>query len=290
MIKNYLGFPRGIRGAELAARAAEQAVMFGADVIYTGTGSSLRCEGDLRVVGLTDGSEAVSRCVVLANGVSYRRLEAPGVEELLGAGVFYGAGTAEAQGLEGERVFVVGGGNSAGQAALHVAKYAEKVTILVRSESLADSMSGYLIDEIAGSHNVEVRYRVEIATAIGKGRLEHLELRDLRSGDVERVTAAALFVLIGAEPRTAWLPPGIARDDWGFILTGSAALGGYGERAPLLLETSLPGVFAVGDVRAGSVKRVASAVGEGSICIRLVHDYLTAMDVARATPAGLAEG
>jgi thioredoxin reductase (NADPH) len=157
---------------------------------------------------------------------------------------------------------------------LHLAGYADKVTILVRSESLADSMSEYLIDEIGASRNVSVRYRAGVAGATGKGRLEQLRVEDLRSGEVDAVRAAALFVLIGAEPRTAWLPPAIARDDWGYVLTGPAASPAAAQRAPLLLETSLPGVFAVGDVRAGSVKRVASAVGEGSICLRLVHEYL----------------
>jgi thioredoxin reductase (NADPH) len=182
----------------------------------------------------------------------------------------------EAPAVMGKHAFVVGGGNSAGQAALHLSKYAARVTILVRSKSVAASMSEYLIREIAGAPNVAVRYRTEIVSGGGNGRLQHLELRDRSSGDVESVPAAGLFVLIGAEPFTAWLPEAVSRDPWGFILTGPDIGDGWTqqERPPFLLETSLPGVFAVGDVRHGSVKRVASAVGDGSIVIRLAHEYL----------------
>jgi thioredoxin reductase (NADPH) len=212
--------------------------------------------------------------VVIATGVSYRRLGAPGLEELAGAGVFYGAGTIEAQAMAGKPVFVVGGGNSAGQAAVHLAKYARQVTILVRSHSLATSMSAYLVREIGNAPNISVRYHTEVAGGGGDGHLEHMLLRDRETGETTPAAAAGLFILIGARPFTSWLPESIDRDQWGFLLTGPDAAHWPLRRAPFLLETSLPGVFAVGDIRHGSVKRVASAVGEGSIAIRFVHDHL----------------
>jgi thioredoxin reductase (NADPH) len=291
LIRNYLGFPRGISGNELARRAVDQARLFGADIVYGIAATSLRAQGDIRVVGLSDGTEVESRAVVIATGVSYRRLDVPELESLLGAGVFYGAAVAEAQALRGEQVFVIGGGNSAGQAAAHLARYASTVTVLVRSASLAESMSEYLINEIAGTPNIDVRYGVDVVGGGGgTGGLEQLELRDRESGVVETVPARAVFVLIGASPCTAWLSDAVAADPWGYLLTGArcgiATCGCHpdpsssGEttwrehRPPLLLETSIPGVFAVGDVRHGSVKRVASGVGEGAICIQLVHEYL----------------
>jgi thioredoxin reductase (NADPH) len=275
LIRNYPGFPWGVGGADLALRAYQQAWLFGAHFVYGNPAASLEADGDLRVVGLQDGSEVRSHAVVIATGVSYRRLGVPELESLVGAGVFYGAATVEAPAVAGKPVFVVGGGNSAGQAALHLAKHAGQVTILVRSASLAASMSHYLIREIGSAPNVEVCYRVEVAGGGGDGRLEHLALRDQRSGKVELVPAAGLFVLIGAEPFTGWLPPAVGRDRWGFILTGPDTREARAQdRAPFLFETSLPGVFAAGDVRHGSVKRVASAVGEGSIAIRQVHEYL----------------
>jgi thioredoxin reductase (NADPH) len=275
LIRNYLGFPRGLSGVELASRAYEQAWIFGTHFIYGNPARWLTEDRGLHVVGLEDGNEVRARALVIATGMSYRRLRVPGLESLVGAGVFYGAATVEAPAVMGKHAFVVGGGNSAGQAALHLSKYAARVTILVRSNSLAASMSEYLIREIAGSPNVAVRYRTEIVSGGGDGRLQHLELRDRSSGDVESVSAAGLFVLIGAEPFTAWLPEAVIRDPWGFILTGPDIGDGWAqERPPLQLETSMPGVFAVGDVRHGSVKRVASAVGDGSIVIRLAHEYL----------------
>jgi thioredoxin reductase (NADPH) len=274
-IRNYLGFPRGISGADLAWRAYEQAWTFGTHFIYGNPATSLASGEDLHMVGLKDGSQIRSRAVILATGVSYRRLGITELESLAGAGVFYGASTIEAQAVAGKPVFVVGGGNSAGQAALHLAKYAEQVTLLVRSQSLAASMSDYLTREIENTANVHVRYRSEVAGGGGDGRLEHLLIRDRDSGRTESVPAAGLFILIGAEPFTGWLPGAIARDRWGFILTGPDATPHWPlARAPFPFETATPGVFAVGDVRHGSVKRVASAVGEGSIAIRLVHDYL----------------
>jgi thioredoxin reductase (NADPH) len=274
-IRNYLGFPRGISGADLAWRAYEQAWTFGTHFIYGNPATSLATGEDLHVVGLKDGSQVRSRAVILATGVSYRLLGIAELESFAGAGVFYGASTIEAQAVAGKPVFVVGGGNSAGQAALHLAKYAGQVTLLVRSRSLAASMSDYLTREIGSAANVHVRYRSEVAGGSGDGRLEHLLIRDRESGRTESLPAGGLFILIGAEPFTGWLPGAIARDQWGFILTGPDAAPRWPlARAPFPFETTAPGVFAVGDVRHGSVKRVASAVGEGSIAVRLVHDYL----------------
>jgi thioredoxin reductase (NADPH) len=275
LIRNYLGFPWGVGGADLALRAYQQAWLFGAHFVYGNPATALHAEADLRVVRLQDGSEVKSRAVVIATGVSYRRLGVPELESLVGAGVFYGAATVEAQAVTGRPAFVVGGGNSAGQAALHLAKHAKHVTILVRSESLAASMSAYLIREIDSALNIEVRYRTEVAGGGGDGRLERLQLLDQRSGKVESVPATGLFVLIGTEPFTIWLPQAVSRDKWGFVLTGPDTRQAWPlQRAPFLFETSMPGVFAVGDTRHGSVKRVASAVGEGSIATRLIHDYL----------------
>jgi thioredoxin reductase (NADPH) len=274
-LRNYLGFPSGISGAELAQRAYEQAWVFGTHLVYGNPATSLAMDRDLLVVGLEDGSEARARSVVIASGVSYRRLQVPELERLAGAGVFYGAGTIETQAIAGKPAFVVGGGNSAGQAALHLSKYAERVTILIRSRTLAASMSDYLIRQIDAAPNVDVRYRCEVAGGDGRGHLEQLLLRNRDSGETELVPAAGLFVLIGAQPFTDWLPESIKRDPWGFILTGSDTGQDWPlERTPFLLETTTPGVFAAGDVRYGSMKRVASAVGDGSAAIRLVHDYL----------------
>ena len=274
-IRNYPGFPHGISGAELAWRTYEQAWVFGTHFIYGNPATSLAAEGNLHVVGLADGGQVRSRAVIIATGVSYRRLGIAELEPYAGTGVFYGASTIEAQAVAGQSAFVVGGGNSAGQAALHLSKYAEQVTILVRSQSLAASMSDYLVRQIDNTANVHVRYRSEVAGGGGDGRLEHVLVRDRDSGRTESLPAGGLFVLIGAQPFTGWLPDAIARDQWGFILTGPDAAPHWPlPRAPFLFETTTPGVFAVGDVRHGSVKRVASAVGEGSVAIRFVHDYL----------------
>jgi thioredoxin reductase (NADPH) len=274
-IRNYLGFPDGVSGTELAQRAYQQAWVFGTHLVYGNPATSLAQDRDLLVVGLEDGSQARARTVVIATGVSYRRLGVPELEALAGAGVFYGAGTIEAQAVAGKPVFVVGGGNSAGQAALHLAKYAQQVTILVRSPSLAASMSDYLIRQIEAAPNVDVRYRCEVAGGGGGGHLERLLLRDRGTGHTELVPAAGLFILIGAQPFTGWLPEAIRRDPWGFILTGPDTGADWPlKRPPFLLETTTPGVFAVGDVRHGSIKRVAAAVGDGSTAIRLIHDYL----------------
>jgi thioredoxin reductase (NADPH) len=274
-LRNYLGFPSGISGAELAQRAYEQAWAFGTHVVYGNPATSLAKDRDLLVVGLEDGSEARTRAAVITSGVSYRRLQVPELEGLVGSGVFYGAGTIEAQAMAGKPVFVVGGGNSAGQAALFLSKYAERVTVLVRSQTLAASMSDYLVRQIDAAPNVDVRHRCEVAGGDGRGHLEKLLLRNRDSGETELVPAAGLFVLIGAQPFTDWLPESIKRDPWGFILTGPDTGQDWPlQRAPFLLETTTPGVFAAGDVRHGSMKRVAAAVGDGSTVIRLVHDYL----------------
>jgi thioredoxin reductase (NADPH) len=256
LIRNYLGFPRGLGGGELAQRAYQQAWLFGAQFRLTHRAVSL----DLR----DDGRHVVS--------TEYRRLDAPGLTELEGAGVFYGASMSEAQALAGETVYVVGGGNSAGQAALHLARYACKVKLLVRSSSLAASMSQYLIDTIDAEPNAEVLYRTEVAAAHGSGRLEALELRT--PDGPETVPAGALIVLIGAHPHTEWLPETIARDEWGYLPTGVGIPGWPLARPPFVLETSLPGVFAAGDVRARAVKRVASAAGAGALAVSDVHAYL----------------
>ena len=269
LIRNYLGFPRGLGGGELAQRAYQQAWLFGTRSQVARRVVGLEPRDDRFVVRTADGgAEVTARAVVLALGVEYRRLEAPGCIELEGAGVYYGASSSEAQAFANEDVYVVGGGNSAGQAALHLARYARQVTILVRSSSLAASMSQYLIDTIGSTPNVAVRYETEVAAAHGEGRLEELALLETSSGKNEKVAAAALVVLIGAVPQTSWLPDAIALDDWGYVLTGAEV----GTGRPL--ETSLPGVFAAGDVRAGSVQRVAAAVGDGALAVTGVHGYL----------------
>jgi thioredoxin reductase (NADPH) len=279
LIRNYLGFSRGISGQELALRAHQQAWSFGATFLMTHSAVALEPDGAGHLVRLDDGCELRAGAVVLATGVRYRRLEQPALERLTGTGVFYGASASEAQGVRGEEVYVVGGGNSAGQAAIHLSRHARTVTILVRGESLAESMSRYLLDVIAATPNLHVRYACEIVDGTGEGRLQELVLRDRRTGATERVEAGALFVLIGASPHSGWLPETVARDRWGFVLTGPDILqeapGAWRrERAPQDLETSLPGVFVAGDARHRSIKRVASAVGEGATAIKQVHEHL----------------
>ena len=281
LIRNYLGFPSGISGADLAVRAYTQARSFGARYVYGSPACGLRPEGPDLVVTVADGSQVRSRAVVVAIGMAYRRLGIPALDALTGAGVFYGAAASEARAMKDREVYVVGGANSAGQAAVHLARYAAQVTVLVRGRSLADTMSSYLVRELEAAPNIAVRYGVAVTGGAGQGRLERLTLTDLDCGAAGTVDAAALFVLIGAEPHTQWLPGAVLRDQWGFVLTGNDLLndgqadqGWPLRRPPMFLESSLPGVFAAGDVRHGSVKRVASAVGEGSIAIHLVHDYL----------------
>jgi thioredoxin reductase (NADPH) len=281
LIRNYLGFPRGISGNDLANRALEQAWLFGANLVLAEQVTGLRARGPDRLVRLSDGSEVTARAVVIASGVSWRRLGVPHLEALVGAGVFYGAARAEARAMQSQDVFVVGAGNSAGQASVELAKHAASVTILVRDGALGQSMSDYLVQEIEHAPNIAVRLHTEVVDGHGDRRLERLVLRDRRSGVTGDVPAAALFVLIGAEPRTEWLAGSVERDDRGYILTGHDLLRAGKPpprwphpRPPLLLETSIPGVFAAGDVRYRSVKRVASAVGEGAVAVQLVHEYL----------------
>ncbi len=280
LIRNYLGFPYGVSGRSLGQRAAAQAILFGAELVYA-RAVGLRPAGRDWMVTLADGSQAVGGTVLVATGAAYRRLDAPGVDELLGAGVFYGAAVSEAPAMTGSQVFVVGAGNSAGQAALHLAKYADRVTILARGDTLERTMSDYLVKELQASHTITVRLGTEVVAAGGPGRLEQLTLHHARTGSTQTVPAAALFILIGAQPRTEWLTGTLELDQHGFILTGPDLLQGGRpppgwplDRLPLLLETSLPGVFAAGDVRHRSIKRVASAVGEGSIAIQLANEYL----------------
>jgi thioredoxin reductase (NADPH) len=282
LIRNYLGFPRGLGGGELAQRAYQQAWLFGAQFRLTHRASALEQRNGRHIVRTDSGAEIAARAVVLALGVEYRRLDAPGLTELEGAGVFYGASMSEAQALAGENVYIVGGGNSAGQAALHLARYACTVRILVRGDGLAATMSQYLIDAIDKDPNVRVRTQTEVVAGLGDGRLEQLQLRT--PDGIETVPAAALVVLIGAKPHTEWLPDAIARDEWGYVATGPNAAGWPLDRAPLPLETSVPGVFAAGDVRSRSVKRVASAAGSGALAVSDVHTYL-ALEPAAQWPA-----
>jgi thioredoxin reductase (NADPH) len=280
LIRNYLGFPLGVSGADLCNRALDQAWSFGAETSVLREVTGLRAHRRHLVVDHADGAELATRAVVLATGASYQRLGVAHLETLVGAGVFYGGGITEAPAMTGQHVFVVGAGNSAGQAAVHLAKYANQVTVIVRGAGLAASMSDYLVKRIEATGNIDVRLRTTVIDGHGAGSLADLVLHDDVAGEAEIVPAAAVFVLIGATPHTDWLPESIARDERGFVLTGpdlpSPGTGGPAPaRAPLLLETSMPGVFAAGDIRHGSVKRVASAVGEGSISIRSVHEYLS---------------
>jgi thioredoxin reductase (NADPH) len=281
LIRNYLGFSRGVSGSELAWQAYQQAWLFGASFRLARQATALHHRGERLVVSLSDGTEVAGRMVIVTTGVSYRHLGVPSLEALQGAGVLYGAAVTEAQGMKGQEVYVVGGGNSAGQAARHLSKHARHVTLLARGESLASSMSQYLIKELEAAENIQVRVNTQVVNGGGKGRLEHLVLEDCATKRTEMVPAAALFVLIGARPHTRWLPEEVMRDERGYVITGNDLLrdgslpeGWPLERPPMLLETSVPGVFAAGDVRCGSVKRVASAVGEGSIAIQMVHKYL----------------
>lgn len=279
MIRNYLGFARGISGSELAQRAYQQAWVFGTRFLTMREISGLQCGRRFHTLTTTDGEQLHARAVVLAMGVTYRRLGLPALEELIGRGVFYGASPAEAKQVEGRRVYLVGAGNSAGQAALHLAKWARAVTLVVRGDSLAKSMSAYLIHEIASARNISVRLRSRIVDGSGSRALESLTLQDDAAGTTEVVEADALFVLVGARPHTSWLPAAIKVDSYGFVIAGTdlsheRLLGEWPlVRTPMRHETSVPGVFVVGDVRSRSIKRVASAVGEGAGVIGEVHHY-----------------
>jgi thioredoxin reductase (NADPH) len=280
-IENYLGFPAGVSGGELTRRALSQAKRFGAEVIVTRSVDAVRVEGPYKFVQLSDGSELSCHALVIATGVAYRRLDCNGIDALTGAGVYYGAATTEAGGCGGADVIVVGGGNSAGQGAMFLARYARSVTIVIRGSGLAATMSRYLIDQIERTDNIRLRPCTVVSAVAGDGRLQQVTMRSAETGAEETVPAAALFVYIGAEPHTDWLEGVVDRDARGFIRTGPALLhdgekptGWTLARAPFLLETNVPGIFAAGDVRCGSVKRVAAAVGEGSIAVQFIHQYL----------------
>jgi len=281
LVRNYLGFPRGITGGELMRQAFRQAWLFQAQFVVSRDVVGLRAEGRERVLVLAGGGEVRSRAVLLAPGITYRQLAVPELNALSGRGVFYSTAASEARATAGKKVFVVGGANSAGQAALHLARFAKEVTLLVRRDSLAATMSSYLVDEIARQRNVTVRPGTEIAGAAGQHVLERLVLRDMATGRTQDVAADAVFILVGGEPHTNWLPRTIRRDGQGYIVTGrdlfdwllegeAVAL----EREPLPMETSMRGVFAAGDARRGAPKRIASAVGEGAVAVGAVHSYL----------------
>ena len=280
-IENYLGFPDGVSGAQLTDRARRQAARFGAEILTAVDVTGLEVRGSSRVVGFADGSEVAAHTVVLATGVAYHTLAAPGIEELTGRGVFYGSAATEAPACADQDVYVVGGANSAGQAAVFLSRHARRVTLLVRADGLEHSMSHYLIRQIRDTANIEVRLSTEVDGAEGDGHLERLRLCDTGTGKVEEVPAGFLFVFIGAAPCTDWLHGVVERDPKGFVVTGPDLLRGGRrpvgwplDRDPYYLEGSVPGVFAAGDARANSVKRVASAVGEGAMAIQLVHRYL----------------
>jgi thioredoxin reductase (NADPH) len=274
-IENYLGFPAGLSGSDLARRATDQARRLGAELLTLQDTTSLRVEGSGRIVELSGGDTLSASSVLVASGVSYRQLDVPGFPQLTGSGIYYGAALTEARSCADQRIVVIGGANSAGQAAVYFSSYASRVTMLIRGDSLAKSMSHYLIEQIESLSNVEVRTQTEAVGAEGDGRLRALRIRDARGAEtLEDVDAC--FVFVGALPRTDWLAGVVARDDRGFILAGlDAKSDGWPlQRDPFPLETSVPGVFVAGDVRARSIKRVASAVGEGSMAVSLVHQYL----------------
>jgi thioredoxin reductase (NADPH) len=279
-IENYLGFPSGVSGSELARRAITQARRFGAEMITIQEACALEARGSARVVRLASGAELSSHAVLIATGVSYRRLEAPGFEEFVGRGVYYGASLSEAQRMRGQDVYIIGGANSAGQAAVYFSRFARSVTLLVRADRLEKSMSHYLIEQINAIPTIHVRLRSEVAAVGGDTHLETITIADRAAGSEEVVAANFLFVFIGAYPHTEWIGAAVARDAQGFILSGPDLLRGAdhprwtASRDPYLLETSLSGVFVAGDARRSSMKRVASAVGEGAIAVHLVHQYL----------------
>jgi thioredoxin reductase (NADPH) len=282
-IENYLGFPDGVSGAQLTDRARRQAHKFGAEILTARSVASLEARGSSRVIRFANGSEVAAHTVVLATGVAYHKLNVPGAEQLTGLGVFYGSAATEAPACAGEHVYVVGGANAAGQAAMFLSRHARRVTLLVRADGLERSMSYYLVRQIRDRPNIQVRPQTQVVGMAGQQHLERLSLCDTRNGSVETVPASFLFVFIGAAPCTEWLDGVVERDPKGFLLTGPDLLVGGRrptgwplDRDPYPLEGSVPGIFAAGDVRANSVKRVASAVGEGAMAIQLVHRYLEA--------------
>jgi thioredoxin reductase (NADPH) len=281
-IENYLGFPTGLSGGDLARRAVVQAQRFGVEILAPQRAELVRVEGPYRIVKLADGSEISCHALLVATGVQWRRLDAVGIDELQGAGVYYGGGATEAVSCKGESVYVVGGANSAGQAAINFAKYADKVVLLVRGDGLAATMSRYLIDQIEQTPNIQLWTHASVLEVHGEKRLEEVSVLCSDTNKIERVPANSMFIFIGALPQTEWLAGLVERDDRGFILTGPDLIrdgqrpkGWALERDPFLLETNVPGIFAVGDVRHGSVKRVASGVGEGSVAVQFIHQYLS---------------
>ena len=281
-IENYLGFPMGLSGGDLARRAVVQAQRFGVEILAPQEAVGVRTEGSYRFIKLADGNEISCHALMIATGVQWRRLEAPGIDRLQGAGVYYGGGATEALSCKGEIVYVVGGANSAGQAAMNFAKYADRVVIAVRGSSLSSTMSQYLIDQVKETPNIQVWANASVSEAHGETHLEEISFLCSDTNKVERVPASAMFIFIGALPRTDWLADLVERDERGFILTGPDLIrdgqhpkGWTLERDPFLLETNVPGIFAVGDVRHGSVKRVASGVGEGSVAVQFIHQYLS---------------
>lgn len=281
-IENYLGFPTGLSGGDLARRAVVQAQRFGVEILAPQEVIGVRTEDPYRFLKLADGSEISCHALMIATGVQWRRLQAPGVDRLQGAGVYYGGGATEALSCRGEIVYVVGGANSAGQAAMNFARYAERVVVVVRGASLSSSMSQYLIDQIKATPNIQIWPNASLAEAHGESHLEEISFLCSDTGKVERVPANSVFIFIGAMPQTGWLGEVVERDNLGFILTGPDLMreaerpkGWTLDRDPFLLETNVPGVFAVGDVRHGSIKRVASGVGEGSVAVQFIHQYLS---------------
>lgn len=281
-IENYLGFPTGLSGGDLARRAVVQAQRFGVEILSPQEAIGVRTEGSYRIIKLADGNEISCHALMIATGVQWRRLEAPGIDKLQGAGVYYGGGATEALSCKDEIVYVVGGANSAGQAAMNFALYAQRVVLLVRGESLSRTMSQYLIDQVQQTPNIQIWSHASVAAVHGETRLEEISVHCSDTNKVERVPASAMFIFIGALPRTDWLANVVERDDRGFILTGPDLIrdgqrpkGWALDRDPFLLETNVPGLFAVGDVRHGSVKRVASGVGEGSVAVQFIHQYLS---------------
>jgi thioredoxin reductase (NADPH) len=281
-IENYLGFPTGLSGADLARRAVVQAQRFGVEILSPQEAVAVRLEGPYRIIKLGDGSEISCHALMIAAGVQWRRLDATGVDRLQGAGVYYGGGATEALSCKGETVYVVGAANSAGQAAMNFARYADRVVMLVRGDSLSRTMSQYLIDQIQQTPNIQLWMHASVADVHGDKHLEEISVLCSDTNKIERVPATAMFIFIGAMPRTDWLADVVERDEHGFILTGPDLLwdgarpqGWTLDRDPFLLETNIPGLFAVGDVRHGSVKRVASGVGEGSVAVQFIHQYLS---------------
>ncbi|MGA8872903.1 MAG: FAD-dependent oxidoreductase [Candidatus Acidiferrales bacterium] len=281
-IENYLGFPMGLSGGDLARRAVVQAQRFGVEILAPQETVGVRTEDPYRIVKMADGNEISCHALLIATGVQWRRLEAPGIDRLQGAGVYYGGGSTEALSCKGEIVYVIGGANSAGQAAMNFAKYAERVVIVVRGSSLSSTMSQYLIDQVKETPNIQIWANASVREAHGETHLEEISFLCSDTNKVERVPASAMFIFIGALPRTDWLAGVVERDERGFLLTGPDLIregqhpkGWTLERDPFLLETNVPGIFAVGDVRHGSVKRVASGVGEGSVAVQFIHQYLS---------------